>query len=186
MADNLGFGMNPSVQAQAGAIGNQFNQTLNNSVLPGIGADAQFAGGFGGSRQGVAQGNAIGQMSQAFGNSLAGLYGNAYNADQNFYTAQRGQDLQQQGVDAQMFNQGMAGNLGIGQQTYNLGSQYMNAPAQAAQTFGQTIAPFSGLGATTTGQSSTSSNPWAGALGGSILGAQAQSQWGKVFNNNNP
>jgi hypothetical protein len=175
------FGWNPAVKAQATAMGNQFNQQLTQNVLPQIGAGAQLAGGFGGSRQGVAEGNAIGQMSQSFGNSMANLFGNAYNADQNFYTQQRGQDLQQQGLGADMFNKGFAGNLGIGQQTFTLGQQYMNAPAQTAQTYGNTIAPFTGLGATTTSSGSTNNSPWAGALGGSILGAQMQNGWTNGF-----
>lgn len=182
---NLGFGQNPAVNAMAQSMGNQFNQQLTQSVLPGIGADAQFAGGFGGSRQGVAEGNAIQGMSQAFGNSLANLYGNAYSADQNFYTAQRGQDLQQQGLGASMFNQGFAGNLGLGQQTYNVGQQYMNAPYNVLQQYGAGLSPFSGLGATVTGNTSTQSNPWAGALGGAILGSQVQKNWGIFGNGNN-
>lgn len=200
---NLGFGNNPAVTGMAKAIGEQFNNQLSQTVLPGIGANAQLAGGFGGSRQGVAEGNAIQGMTQAFGNSLANLYGNAYAQDQNFYlgnkgqdlnyalgsqgqnqnfyTAQRGQDLQQQSLGANLFNQGVAGNLGIGQQTYNLGQQYMNAPAQTASTYGNIISPFSGLGSTTTANSSTNSSPWSGALGGAILGAKAQSGWNSVF-----
>ena len=74
---------NPYLQQQGDALAQQYNQNLQNNVLPGINSGAMLAGGFGGSRQGIAQGLAIGQSQQALGNSLANLYGNAYENDQN-------------------------------------------------------------------------------------------------------
>lgn len=74
--------MNPYLPQQSQAITNQVNQNLQQQQLPGINSGAIAAGGFGGSRQGVAQGLAIGQTNQALGNSLASLNFNAWNQDQ--------------------------------------------------------------------------------------------------------
>ena len=52
-----------------------------------------MAGQYGSSRQGIAQGLAIGQSQQGLSNSLANLYGNAYESDQNRGVQTRGQDL---------------------------------------------------------------------------------------------
>jgi hypothetical protein len=97
---------NPYLPQQAQSITNQVNQNLQQQQLPGINSGAIAAGGFGGSRQGIAQGLAIGQTNQALGNSLANLNFNAWNqGEQN--------RMQQQGLD-NSFTLGM-GNLGLGQ-----------------------------------------------------------------------
>ena len=231
---------NPYLPAQAQAITNQVNQNLQQQQLPGINSGAIAAGGFGGSRQGIAQGLAIGQTNQALGNSLANLYGNAYaqdqqmglqrdlammqnqttrdlgfgnlalgqtqaanqyslgqgnlalgnkqadqsynlglgnlglgqqQAQQNFYTAQRGQDLQQAGLGASLVGQGNIGLQQGGQGLYNLGLTQQQAPLQALQSYAQLLAPFTGLNNsrsdTTPGASTVGS-----ALGGALTAAQ--------------
>ena len=78
-----GTGMsNPYLGAQAGAIQQQANQNLTQNLLPAVNSGAVAAGGYGGSRQGIAQGLAMGQTQQGVSNALAGLYGNAYAQDQ--------------------------------------------------------------------------------------------------------
>jgi hypothetical protein len=107
---------NPYIPAQAQAITNQVNQNLQQQQLPGINSGAIAAGGFGGSRHGIAQGLAIGQSNQAIGNSLANLYGQAYEGDQNranqMSIAQMNDATQRVGLQNQ-YSLGM-GNLGLG------------------------------------------------------------------------
>jgi hypothetical protein len=74
---------NPYLAAQSQAIQQQADQNLQNTVLPGINSGAMMAGGYGGSRQGIAQGNAIGMAQQGVSNALASMYGDAYKNDQN-------------------------------------------------------------------------------------------------------
>ena len=74
---------NPYMQAQAQAIINQSNQNLQNNILPGINSAAMATGGYGGSRQGIAQGLAIQGQQQSLNNSLASMYGQSYQNDQN-------------------------------------------------------------------------------------------------------
>lgn len=112
--------MNPYLPQQAQAITQQATQNLQNNILPGINSGAIAAGGFGGSRQGVAQGLAIGQTNQGITNSLAGLYGNAWESDQNRASQQSMQQAQiaAQQKMAEMQNQTQRdlgfGNLGLG------------------------------------------------------------------------
>lgn len=224
---------NPYLQDQANAITQTATQNLNNNILPGLNAGAMQAGGYGGSRQGIAQGLAIGQTNQGITNSLAGLYGNAYEGDQtrqnqaamnaaslanqraiaemqnatthelglgnlalgnkqadnsynlglgnlglgstqanqNFYTAQRGQDLQQMGLGAQIAGQGNLGLSNQGQQLYQNGQTQQQAPWQALGNLSQLFAPYTGLNSsssqTTPGPSAINS-----AIGGGLTAAQ--------------
>lgn len=123
---------NPYLADQANAITNQANNNLTNYQLPAINSGAIAAGGFGGSRQGVAQGLAIGQTNQGISNSLASLYGNAYEGDQN-RAAQQSMQQQQLAAQERMNNANLglgytqAGNnysLGLGQ--LGLGQQQTN------------------------------------------------------------
>lgn len=79
-------------------LGNLFSQQIN----PAISSQAIGAGGFGGSRQGVAQGQAIGQLGQAYTEGLGDITARANN-----------QALQAQGMGIGslpgMFDLGMAG-----------------------------------------------------------------------------
>jgi hypothetical protein len=215
MAD-LGFS-NPYLPAQADAITNQVNRNLQNNILPGINSSAMMAGGFGGSRQGIAQGLAIGQTNQDLSNSLAGLYGNAYQfdqgiaaqkamqqaqleaqqqiasmqnqttrdlgfgnlglgytqANQNFYTAQRGQDLSQLGLGLQMFGQGQQGLAGQGQGVYNAGQSQFQSGYQPIAAYGNAIGPFTGLNGqqiNTLPGVSPGAGLFGGLLGGAYLG----------------
>lgn len=117
-------GSNPYLQPQAQAITNQVNQNLQQQILPSINSGAIASGGFGGSRQGIAQANAIGQTNQALGNSLANLYGNAYAQDQQLAAQQNIASMQNQTQrDLGFANVGLGyGNLGLGFQ--NAANQY--------------------------------------------------------------
>lgn len=301
---------NPYLPSQAQAITNQVNQNLQQQQLPGINSGAIAAGGFGGSRQGIAQGLAIGQTNQALGNSLANLYGNAYaqdqqnalqsrqidnayslgqgqlalgnrqadqsyslgmgnlglgqfqaqtqrdlgqgnlalgnlqanqnynlglgglanqqqqtanqyalgqgnlalgnkqadqgynlgmtqaqnqynlgmgnlglgqmQANQNFYTAQRGQDLQQAGLGANLIQSGNSGLAQGGQGLYNLGLTQQQAPLQALQSYAQLLAPFTGLN-----NSRSDVTPGASTVGSALGGALTAAQLWNLLTRNN-
>ena len=165
------FGNNPYIQGQAKSIQDLSNQNLSQNVMPGIGQSAQAAGQYGGTRQGIAQGVAAGNAQTGVNAATAGLMSNAYGQDQNFYTAQRGQDQNGVALGANIYNQGNAGNLGIGSGQYSLGQQYQNAPLGALQNYSNTISPYSGLGSSQTGVASQGGGPL-GTMGGALAGAQ--------------
>lgn len=195
------FGQSPWVQQTANALTAQSNQNLAQNVMPGIRSGAQSAGQFGGSRQGIAEGVAAGNAQTGLNSALASLYGNAYGMDQNaslqnksldnsynlglgnlalgnqgqmqnFYTNQRGQDLSQTQLGANIFGSGNQGNLGIGQGQYALGQTAQNAPLTSVQNYNSTISPFTGFGQSSTQTSSGGGGGAQGVIGGALAGAQ--------------
>lgn len=166
----MNFGMsNPWLGKMGEAITNQVTSNLNNNILPGIRSGAQSVGAFGGSRQGNAEGQAIGQTNQALSNSLANMYGQSYANDQNFYTAQRGQDIQQAGLGASLFGQGMTGLANQGLGMYGAGQQQFNAGALPFQTYGNMLSPFTGLNQQMT---QPGPNMLSSLIGGGLTGMQ--------------
>jgi len=107
---------NPYLSDMAKSITSQVTDNLQRNILPGIGSAAVAAGGYGGSRQGVVEANALKDANQGLSNSLANLYGQDYNSAMS-----RG--LQKYQGD-QNYNMGL-GNLGLGfqnsAQNYALG-----------------------------------------------------------------
>lgn len=119
--------MNPYLQQSANNIATNLTQNWQQNALPAINSGAMMAGGFGGSRQGVAQGISANGLNQAIGQAQTSLYGNAYEGDQNRATQQSMQQAQlaaQQQI-ASMQNQTQR-DLGFG----NLGLGYMQANNQ--------------------------------------------------------
>lgn len=92
-AAGLQTGGNPYVGQMADAITQQATQAFNRNVLPGIGSQAMATGGYGGSRQGVIEANAMNDLGQNLTNSLAGLQGSAYNTGLNYDLGLRNNNL---------------------------------------------------------------------------------------------
>lgn len=124
---------NPYLQGQADAITRTATQNLQNTILPGVNGGAMAAGGYGGARHGIMQGLAIGQTNQGLTDSLANLYGGAYEQDQNRSTQQAMQSAQLASAErtAQMQNQtqrdlgfgGLNNQWGLGLLNYGLGDK---------------------------------------------------------------
>ena len=214
---------NPYLSSMGDALTSQVTNNLQRNVLPGINRGAIAAGGFGGSRQGIAQGIAIGDTNRGLSNSLANMYGQAYEgdanrsnsmamqsaqigsnerisaqndatqryglgnqyslgqgnlalgnkqADQGFYSQQRGQDLQAQGQGFNQYLQSLNAQLGMGQQQYNIGMQQQNAPADNLKSYGGALSPFTGLNGSQSTTSPESGGGLAGAAGGALTMAQ--------------
>lgn len=124
---------------------NQFNQmqgaateNLKENILPGIRSASVLSGQYGGSRQGIAEGNAIGdhakamqQAAQQFGqhntNTMAGAQAAAYETDSNrALAATQGLGAQQYGVaqqNAQTKNQAEFMNVGQVNQNHQNNAQ---------------------------------------------------------------
>jgi hypothetical protein len=128
-------GANPYLtKATQGAIDqstNQFKQmqgdatdNLMRNIMPGIGSNAVLAGQYGGSRQGVAEGNAISDFTKQQAQAMT----------------QFGQNNTNQAVGAQAsaFNQGqdraLAATQGLGAQQYGVAGQNAAFQQQAAST----------------------------------------------------
>lgn len=163
-ASTGGYGLssNPYQGGQANAIRNQQSQLLDHAMSQ-IGANSVATGGYGGSRQGVAEGVAAGQAATGLDSALANLYSTNWNQDQNrglqqygmdqnFYTGQRGLDLQQAGLGATLY--------GLGQQ-----GQWSNL-----QNYNNILSPYTGFGTSTSGTQQGGGG--IGALGGAGAGYQ--------------
>ena len=73
---------NPYLSGIADTIGRKAADNYNTNLAPQIRGGAQMAGQFGGSRQGVVEANALKDLNQGVSDSVANLYGNAYNQAQ--------------------------------------------------------------------------------------------------------
>ena len=195
---------NPYLDQMGQQVLGQLNENLFRNVLPQINSQAIMAGGFGGSRQGVVQANALRDLNAQGANALTGMRFQDYNnqlarqmqlrgidqgfttnlgnlslgfqnSGQNFYTQQRGQDLQQLGLGASLLGQGTQGLLGQGQGLYGVGQTTQQAPWQVVNNAAGATSPFTGFGNTTT--TGGGNNPWGGMLGGALAGAQ----FGRLF-----
>jgi hypothetical protein len=77
---------NPYLQSYTNAAIRPMVQQFSESVLPNIRGEAMASGGFGGSRQGVAEGLASERFGRAIGDTTSGIYNNAYNQGMNQFS----------------------------------------------------------------------------------------------------
>lgn len=174
-----GFTQNPYYTQMADDIGRRTQQGLGEAFNQ-IRSHAVGVGGLGGSRQGVAEGVATGRAMDSMQGQLGGLFGGLYESGQNrdlqryniegnqnlanqgqwmnFYTGQRGQDLQSIGLGADLYSRGIGGEW---------------APIQNA---GAAYAPFTGFG------TSTTSGQQGGGLLGAVGGGLAGGSFGRQMN----
>ena len=78
LAAMRGYEKNPYLDQMAGGITSQMNDNFTRNVLPSLGSGAMAAGGFGGSRHGVTEANAMNDMNRSLGQNLSNLYGGDY------------------------------------------------------------------------------------------------------------
>lgn len=118
---------NPYLSEMANTIRQQVTDNLQRNILPGIGSAAIAAGGYGGSRQGVVEANALKDANTGLSGALSNLYGQDY-------TNAMSRNLQKYQAD-QGYNLGV-GNLGLGFQ--NSAQQYaLGLGGLANQRYGQ-------------------------------------------------
>lgn len=186
---NLGqYQQNPYLSQMGDVLTNRVTDNLNRNILPGIRSNAVAAGGFGGSRQGVIEANAMKDANQGISDALTGAYFQdftnqmnrnlaQYGQNQSFYNANRGMDLQQTQLGANLFNMGNQGFLSQGQGLYGLGGQQQQAPWNIVNNANAGLGQWSGYGTT------TSANQGGGAqgfLGGALAGGQYGKLWGNT------
>ncbi|MDE2468301.1 MAG: hypothetical protein KGL35_06055 [Bradyrhizobium sp.] len=134
MSGQVSPGMMGSIGNEANAMYGQATQNLMQQVMPQLNEQAIGAGGYGGSRQGIAQGLALSNMQQNLAPSIAGLYNNANQTAQGL-----------QGSTANNMA-GLGTNMAEANAANNLSAQNMNANiglannAQALQANQQKVA----------------------------------------------
>lgn len=192
-------GTNPYLMQIAEGMQTQANNNLQRNILPGIRGTSVATGGVGGSRQGIAEGIAVGDTQAGLSNALGGLFGNdwqgsqnralqQYGMDQNFSLGNRGLDNQRYGIEGQqnLGNQGQWMNFYnqnrqldqtgalTGAQIYNLAGQSDWMGLNNASNIFNTTA---GNNVTQT-DSGNKGGGWQGALGGALGTAQLGKNFG--------
>jgi len=94
---------------------------------------------------------------------------NTSNAN-NFYTAQRGQDLTSLQLGANLVNQGQTGQTTSGQTVVNTGQTAQNSQAAMLEKLNALLLPYTQQGNSST--SSTAGGGTPGAVGGALTAAQ--------------
>lgn len=172
-----GPSMNPFYGQMANDIGRRTSDMLGKS-LANIQSNFVGSGGLGGSRQGIAQGQAIGDAVDSYQGNLANLGGSMWNDDQNRALQYRGQDIgreaNQMGFYSNQRQQDMQGqDLGFRMLTGGLQTPWI--PSNNANNI---YGNFTGFG-----NSSNTSNQgggWQGGLGGGIAGLSLARQMGWI------
>ncbi len=99
--------------------------------------------------------------------------------DQSFYNANRGMDLQQMGLGANLMNQGNLGLSNAGQGLWNMGQQQQQQSFAPFNQFGSLLGQFSGMGGT-----NSQTQPGGSQLGGAIGGAMTLAQLWNILSRN--
>jgi hypothetical protein len=171
-ASSLGFLQNPNLlspdtnpylAASAQASLNPLINSLQRQILPGIDSAAVAADGVGGSRHGIAQGNAINQFQQTAGDMLANQFNAAYQNGLGTMLAANNQAPQLASLFQQpgnIFNQ-------VGGQQQALNQALLGEPFQRLAQFQQFVGTPFGTDTTTTGTGTT-----AGTTTGETTGTQ--------------
>lgn len=170
---------NPFQEEVIGGIQSDFDRARATS-LQGVGDAATRAGAFGGSRQGVAQGQALGELGRAEQQQIGQLrFGGFNQATQNLFQNR----AQQAGIGGQLANLGLTGlqggtgaQLALGQQRRGLDQanrdfQFQEFMRQQNQPIQNLQALQGVLGGAPFGQVNTQfaqGNPFASGLGGAI------------------
>lgn len=181
--------MNPYLQQMGDMMAGTMTNHWQRKVQPQIASQSIAAGGYGGSRQGVAEANSANDLNMGIGSALANLYGQGYGQGLNYDMGQQNLGLGYANLDRNINNDNLnwqlqGANFGLNmydrlQQANQLGlqtgSQIQNTPlnywgqfSNAANSIGQ------GYGTTT---QSSGGNPFMGALGGAQLGNQIGQWW---------
>lgn len=139
--DILDASSNPHLQSYMDAAIRPLQTQYSNVIMPGIAGDAITAGGYGGSRQGIAEGLASSGLSTATGDTTAKIasegYGQGLTALLGGVNAHNAQQATTLDAMNRMFGTGVAG---VGQNTQN----NIAASGQQSQTLAQMMQTLAG------------------------------------------
>ena len=172
------WSQNPYMQPMFNSIMQQNTQNLQRNVLPNIGRGGSAAGGYGDTRQAIAEGIAMGDMANANTNAMANIGFQGYQFDKNYGLANDALNLNVYNANQNWMNQGQQNQLNaldklLGwNQTYGVGNatNTQNTPMNYWQQFSNTASQLGGMGGTNS--QNLQGNPWLGALGGYLTGSQ--------------
>jgi hypothetical protein len=172
-----GFGQSPTTQWQANNMTQSVADLLGNRVMPGIEGGAIAAGGLGGSRQGVAQGLAMGEAAKGLSTGLANLYDSAYGRDQQYDLGSGALDLNIYNANQGWMRTGQQDQWNAMKDLYGMNRQgvadattVQNTPLDYYSRFLGNSTQAGGMGNQNTQM--LQGNPWLGAMGGYLMGTR--------------
>lgn len=168
---------NPALQAYIQSAIRPITETLTEQWLPQIRSGAVAAGGYGGSRQGIAEGQAMGRAAGAVGDVTSQIAMQAYEAERLRQLQAPG--MLSQGMQLQLMQPELLGRVGAQEQAeeqarlqeqYQLYQIAQTQPWQALQQYGNLLLPAAGQGGTTMQTTDPGTNPLGGMFGGAMAG----------------
>ena len=179
-----GYQPNPYTRAMMGNITQAVTQNLNRNIFPGIRRGQVANGTLGSTRQGIAEGIAIGDTNQALANAATNLYGNQFNADRSYGLQSDALDLNVYNANQNWMRQGQQDQLGLMDRMLgwqNMGLQnatnVQNTPFNYWQGFVNPATQMAGLGGTQSQQ--MQGNPYLTGIGGAVTGMNLYNQFMK-------
>lgn len=186
------FAMNPYLQQMGDMIAGTMTNNWQRGVQPQIASGAMAAGGYGGSRQGVAEANSANDLNNGIGSALSSLYGNGYNTGLQYDLGKQNIGLGYANLDRNINNdnnnwQLQGANFGLGiydrlqqgnQIGVNAGTNMQNTPQNYWNNFSNGANSIGQGYGTSTGTQNMPGSPVMGALGGAQLGGQIGNWWG--------
>lgn len=174
MGDVLSPESNPYLQKYMDAVTQNIMKGITEQALPAVRGEAITAGGYGGSRQGIAEAQAIERGAQQAGNAVSGLANSAY-----------GQGLNVMNAALNRAPSFAALQFLPGEQMAKVGATQEQYAKNAALDPWQQLQLYQGLiggqnwggGATTTGQA-PQTNPLMQGIGGYMAGKQLVNMYG--------
>ncbi len=182
---------NPYLSQAGDAIVQKSTQNLMENILPGLRSGSVVTGGFysgGNTRQGIAQGQAVGRTNQEVSNALAGLYNDAYKTG----LSTMGSAVDRSGQVGTNLLKPAAAIAGVGAQQREMEQANLDAQQQyawlnqqlpfirAQQLYGLLGSMPGGSGVSTVQGASPQSGGIGGAAGGALSGAAMGSMFGPV------
>lgn len=167
----LNPGLNPYVSQMIQAAQNDLTQDYLRNIMPAISDRAQAAGGYGGSRQGVAQGIALEGLLEAQGDVSARLLGDAFDSTLAHQRAAWN-------AAPSMLNAGFMpsdAQMAMGDKYRDDASQ----PALNLAGYGQVMNPFFGMAGGPSNAYSPASSPVSAGVGGALAGYGAYDAWNR-------
>lgn len=177
MAGSSGPTQNPYMGQMADEITRRAATQFNQQINPAINRAAVANGGYGGSRQGIAQGLAMSQGMDNIAGQLTNLYGTQFNADRNYGLQSDALDLNVYNANQNWMRQGQQDQLGLADRLLGWNQQYgvgnatnvQNTPLNYWNQFTNAATQLGGMGGSQS--QNLQGNPWLGALGGYQLGS---------------
>lgn len=173
---------NPYTQQVADRMTQQVNNNLQRNVLPSLRRGQVANGTLGSTRQGIAEGIAVGDTNDALAGALGNLYSGQFNTDRNYGLQSDALDLNVYNANQNWMNQGQQNQIGLidkmmgwNQQGIQNATQVQNTPMNYWQQFSNSAGGLGGMGGTNSQQ--MQGNPWLSGLGGAMTAYDMYNRW---------